>query len=204
MGLGIAYGLKEAYLQAELPGIFYYLTLQFIPRWGRGLLFIMLSVGTVGISIYKLNQSLLFAFVRPDYREDGQGTGLARRYTTRLLQRGPRVVGSVEALVSRNSSDMKDYTTTTAIARRGYGGSTGRLRQEFGVVARVNFASALGMRANLMSKLLKYRYGRDRTRANPRNLFIVARRSHGNFETAIRGIPRLNVRGASSLRRWKT
>jgi hypothetical protein len=36
MGLGIAYILREAYLSYTLPGIFYYITLQFIPRWMRG------------------------------------------------------------------------------------------------------------------------------------------------------------------------
>ena len=92
MGLGIAYVLKEAYLQAELPGIFYYLTLQFIPRWGRGLLFMALSLSTVAVAIYKLNESLLFAFVRPDSRGEGQ-QGLAETiYNKRFLQRGPRIV----------------------------------------------------------------------------------------------------------------
>src|SRR3970040_383236 len=66
MGVGIAYVLREAYLPYTLPGIFYYLALQFIPRWGRGLLFMGLSLTTVGIAIWKLNESLLFAFVRPD------------------------------------------------------------------------------------------------------------------------------------------
>src|SRR5687767_7958255 len=66
MGLGIAYILREAYLTYTLPGIFYYITLQFIPRWMRGMLFISLSLGTVVAAVWKLNQSLLWAFVRPD------------------------------------------------------------------------------------------------------------------------------------------
>ena len=65
MGLGISYVLREAYLSYTFPGAFYYITLQFIPRWTRGVLFMMLSLSTVGISVWKLNQSLLFAFVRP-------------------------------------------------------------------------------------------------------------------------------------------
>ena len=43
MGLGFAYILKEAYLNAPLPGAFYYLTLQFMPRWSRGCAFRLLS-----------------------------------------------------------------------------------------------------------------------------------------------------------------
>src|SRR5688500_20406327 len=73
MGLGFAYGLKEAYLQAELPGIFYYLMLQFITRWGRGLLFIALSVITVLVSTYHLNEALLFVSVLRLLRELGCG-----------------------------------------------------------------------------------------------------------------------------------
>ena len=66
MGLGIAYVLREAYLQrSTLPGVFYYLTLQFIPRWGRGVLFMGSRSPPLAIAIWKLNESLLYAFVRP-------------------------------------------------------------------------------------------------------------------------------------------
>ena len=51
MGLGISYVLREAYLSYTFPGAFYYFTLQFIPRWGRGVLFMMLSLSTVGIAV---------------------------------------------------------------------------------------------------------------------------------------------------------
>ena len=89
MGLGIAYVLKEAYLQTDLPGIFYYLTLQFIPRWGRGLLFVFLSLTTVGIATWKLNESLLYAFVRPDQRDGNMAQAI---YNKRFLSRGPKIV----------------------------------------------------------------------------------------------------------------
>ncbi|MES4792236.1 MAG: hypothetical protein C4321_03955, partial [Chloroflexota bacterium] len=114
MGLGIAYLLREAYLQAPLPGIFYYLTLQFIPRWMRGLLFIGASVGTVGLAVYKLNQSLLYAFVRPDWRDKNLAEAI---YAKRFLSRGPKIVaiGGGTGL-STLLRGLKNYTSNlTAI-----------------------------------------------------------------------------------------
>jgi len=203
MGLGIAYVLKEAYLQAELPGIFYYLTLQFIPRWGRGLLFMALSLSTVGISIYKLNESLLFAFVRPDYRSEG---GLAEAiYNKRFLQRGPRIVaiGGGTGL-STLLRGLKAYTSnlTAIVTVADDGGSTGVLRQEFGVVAPGDLRQCIAALAEsepLMSRLFQYRFteGTGLEGHSFGNLFIVAMAEvTGNFETAIHEASRvLNVRG---------
>ena len=49
--LGVAYVLKDIYQVAELPGQFYYLTLQFLPRALRGLLFVLLWLGLLGFSM---------------------------------------------------------------------------------------------------------------------------------------------------------
>jgi uncharacterized cofD-like protein len=208
MGLGIAYVLKEAYLQAELPGIFYYLTLQFMPRWGRGLLFMSLSLSTVGISVYKLNQSLLFAFVRPDHRGEGNGNGgLAEAiYNKRFLQRGPRVVaiGGGTGL-STLLRGIKGYTSnlTAIVTVADDGGSTGVLRQEFGVVAPGDLRQCIAALAEaepLMSRLFQYRFteGTGLEGHSFGNLFIVAMAEvTGNFETAIHEASRvLNVRGS--------
>lgn len=209
MGLGIAYGLKEAYLQAELPGIFYYLTLQFMPRWGRGLLFITLALGTVGISIYKLNESLLFAFVRPDRRGEGQspGQGLAETiYNKRFLQRGPRIVAigggtGLSTLLRGLKVHTSNLTAIVTVADDG--GSTGRLRQEFGVVAPGDLRQCIAAMAEaepLMSRLFQYRFseGTGLEGHSFGNLFIVAMAEvTGNFETAIHEASRvLNVRGS--------
>lgn len=202
MGLGIAYVLKEAYLQAELPGAFYYLTLQFIPRWGRGLLFITLSLSTVGVSIYKLNQSLLFAFVRPDHRDQSIAEAI---YNKRFLSRGPRVVaiGGGTGL-STLLRGLKDYTSnlTAIVTVADDGGSTGRLRQEFGVVAPGDLRQCIAALAEaepLMSKLFQYRFqeGTGLEGHSFGNLFIVAMAEvTGNFETALHEASRvLNVRG---------
>lgn len=190
MGLGIAYLLREAYLSYTFPGMFYYLTLQFIPRWGRGLLFVSLSLSTVGIAIYKLNESLLFAFVRPD-RERNMVEAI---YNKRILGRGPKVVaiGGGTGL-SNLLRGLKAYTSnlTAIVTVADDGGSTGRLRQEFGVIAPGDIRqciSALAEAEPLMSRLFQYRFkeGTGLEGHSFGNLFIVAMAEvTGNFETAI-------------------
>ncbi|MCC6381492.1 MAG: YvcK family protein [Dehalococcoidia bacterium] len=202
MGLGIAYVLREAYLQYTLPGIFYYLTLQFFPRWGRGLLFIVLSLSTVGIATWKLNQSLLYAFIRPE-REASVAEMI---YNKRILGRGPKIVaiggGTGLSMLLRG---LKQYTSnlTAIVTVADDGGSTGRLRQEFGVVAPGDIRQCIAALAEaepLMSRLFQYRFkeGTGLEGHSFGNLFIVAMSEiTGNFETAIHETSRvLNVRGS--------
>ncbi|MGE5595677.1 MAG: gluconeogenesis factor YvcK family protein [Hyphomicrobiales bacterium] len=202
MGLGIAYVLREAYLQYNLPGIFYYLTLQFIPRWGRGLLFITLSLNTVGLATWKLNQSLLYAFVRPD-RDESVAEAI---YNKRILGRGPKIVaiggGTGLSMLLRG---LKQHTSnlTAIVTVADDGGSTGKLRQEFGVIAPGDIRQCIAALAEaepLMSRLFQYRFteGSGLQGHSFGNLFIVAMSEiTGNFETAIHETSRvLNVRGA--------
>lgn len=49
IALGIAYFLREIYETWTLPPVFYYLTLQFLPEWVRGLLFLL---GGVAIGVF--------------------------------------------------------------------------------------------------------------------------------------------------------
>ncbi len=203
MGLGIAYVLKEAYLQTDLPGVFYYLTLQFIPRWGRGLLFMFLSLSTVGIATWKLNESLLYAFVRPEQRDGNMAQAI---YNKRFLSRGPKIVaiGGGTGL-STLLRGLKGYSSnlTAIVTVADDGGSTGRLRQEFGVMAPGDIRQCIAALAEaepLMSKLFQYRFteGTGLEGHSFGNLFLVAMSEvTGNFETAIHEASRvLNVRGA--------
>jgi uncharacterized cofD-like protein len=202
MGLGLAYMLREAYLQVSLPGVFYYLTLQFIPRWTRGLLFMTAALGTVGLAVYKLNQSLLYAFVRPDWRDQNLAEAI---YAKRFLSRGPNLVaiGGGTGL-STLLRGLKNYTSnlTAIVTVADDGGSTGRLRQEFGVVAPGDLRQCIAALAEsepLMSKLFQYRFtnGAGLEGHSFGNLFIVAMSEvTGNFEAAIHEASRvLNVRG---------
>ncbi|MCA9823677.1 MAG: YvcK family protein [Dehalococcoidia bacterium] len=202
MALGIAYVLREAYLTYTLPGEFYYLTLQFIPRWGRGLLFMVAAVATVAVSVWKLNESLLWAFVRP--RRDENMADVI--YNRRLRARGPRVVaiGGGTGL-STLLRGMKEHTSnlTAIVTVADDGGSTGRLRQEFGVIAPGDIRQCIAALAEaepLMSSLFQYRFkeGTGLEGHSFGNLFIVAMAEvTGNFETAVHETSRvLNVNGS--------
>jgi hypothetical protein len=88
MGLGVAYLFREAYLSYEFPGAVRYLTLQFIPRYLRGVMFMGGALLMVGIAVWKLNSSMLSA-VRDPQREESLVNVI---YNSRFLKRGPRIV----------------------------------------------------------------------------------------------------------------
>src|SRR5438105_3036219 len=60
-GLGVGYFLREVYDNITFPLFVYYMTLQFIPRIWRGLLFVGLSLGSIAIGVLGFNNSLLAA-----------------------------------------------------------------------------------------------------------------------------------------------
>ncbi len=55
LSLGFAYLVIHVYRTIEFPELFYYLTLQFLPRPTRGILLLILGVGTLGIGIWRLS-----------------------------------------------------------------------------------------------------------------------------------------------------
>ncbi len=203
MALGIAYVLREAYLTYTLPGEFYYITLQFIPHWGRGAIFMAIALLTVGLSVYKLNESLLWSLVR---QRPGDGPMVQAIYNKRILSRGLKVVavGGGTGL-STLLRGLKDHTSnlTAIVTVADDGGSTGRLRQEFGIIAPGDIRQCIAALAEaepLMSRLFQYRF-REGTGLEGHsfgNLFLVAMTEvTGNFEAAILEASRvLNVRGA--------
>jgi hypothetical protein len=65
VSLGVGYVLVDVYRTWTFPSVFYYLTLQFIPRIWRGLLFGVAGVSAIVIAILQLNRSLLSAFRAP-------------------------------------------------------------------------------------------------------------------------------------------
>jgi len=87
LSLGFAYFLVNLYRSQAVPPVFYYITLQFIPRLYRALLFGAIGVGMIVIAVYKLNQSLLEAF-----RSPGQSKLVDVIYRHRRRERGPKVV----------------------------------------------------------------------------------------------------------------
>jgi uncharacterized cofD-like protein len=201
MGLGFGYLLREVYVQYTFPGFVYYVTLQFFPRWFRGALFVTASFGIIGFSVWKLNLSLLSAFIRPERNE----SIVDIIYNHRYLRRGPKIVaiGGGTGL-STLLRGLKEYTgnITAIVSIADDGGSSGRLQRELGVLPpgdiRKNIA-ALADAEPLMSRLFEYRFaeGEGLEGHSFGNLFIVAMTDvAGNFEEAVRETSRvLAVRG---------
>ena len=202
LSLGAAYLFREAYLAYDFPGVAHYLTLQMIPRWARGVIFVSVAIGSVGIAFWKLNQSLLYAVVRPGAQNGSMAESL---YTQRVLSRGPRIVAGGGTGLSVLLRGIKEYYSnlTAIVSVADDGGSSGRLRQDFGVVAPGDIRQCLAALAEaepLMSRLFQHRFrsGDGLEGHSFGNLFIVAMASvTGNFETAIHEAGRvLNVRGS--------
>ena len=201
MGLGFSYLLREAYVSYTFPSQAYYITLQFLPRWLRGVMFIGGSVGIILLAIWKLNSSLLSAFVRP-----GRDESLVNiLYNYRYLNRGPKIVAigggtGLSALLR----GLKEYTgnLTAVVTVADDGGSSGRLRRELGILPPGdvrNCIAALADAEPLMTRLFQYRFsdGSGLEGHSFGNLFIVAMSGvTGNFEEAVRETSRvLAVRG---------
>lgn len=201
MGLGFGYILREIYVTYTFPGWVYYMTLQFLPRFVRGALFIMSSIGLIVFAVWKLNTSLLTAFIP----QRGDDSILNTIYRYRYQARGPKVVaiggGTGLPVLLRG---LKQHTSNlTAIVTVGDdGGSSGRLRRELGVLPPGdvrNCIAALAEAEPLMTELFQYRFneGSGLEGHSFGNLFIVAMSGiTGNFEEAIRETSRvLAVRG---------
>lgn len=201
MGLGFGYILREVYVSYTFPEWVYYVTLQFLPRFARGALFISVAIGIIMFGVWMLNTSLLAAFIRPS--QDDSIVETIYRY--RYQARGPKVVaiggGTGLPVLLRG---LKEHSSNlTAIVTVGDdGGSSGRLRRELGVLPPGdvrNCIAALAEAEPLMTRLFQYRFneGSGLEGHSFGNLFIVAMSGiTGNFEEAVRETSRvLAVRG---------
>ncbi|MBI4493496.1 MAG: YvcK family protein [Chloroflexi bacterium] len=200
LSLGLAYFFVEAYRTVALPDLASIVTLQFLPRPLRGLLFVLAGGLIVAIAVWKLNASVLDAF-----RPQG-GTNLVDAiWSYRSRQRGPKVVciggGTGMPAVLRG---LKRYTSniTAVVTVADDGGSSGRLRRELGILPPGDFRNcivALAEAEPLVARLFQYRFGPGSGLEGHSfgNLFVVAMSGvTGNFEEAIRETSRvLAVRG---------
>ena len=203
MTFGFAYIVREAYISGfTLPGFMYYVTLQFIPRYIRGGLFMAGAGGLIIFSIWKLSQSLLS--VLAPHRDTTESL-VNVIYNQRFLRRGPKIVaiGGGTGL-SNLLRGLKEYSgnLTAVVTVADDGGSSGVLRRELGVLPPGdvrNCIAALADAEPLMTKLFQYRFSDGSGLAGHSfgNLFIVAMSGvTGNFEDAIRQTSRvLAVRG---------
>ena len=188
--LGMAYALKQLYEAATLPGQFYYITLQFLPYWGRAVIFGVLGVGLLVFSYLKLTQSVLGPFL-PGVNA---GSVVEVIHAFRLRGRGPRIVaiGGGTGLSSLLRG-LKTYTSNLSVivTVADDGGSSGRLRDEYRVLPPGDFRQCLIALADaepLMKQLFDHRFTEGSLDGHSfGNLFIMAMADvTGNFEHALR------------------
>lgn len=200
VSLGVGYILVDIYRTWTFPTIFYYLTLQFIPRALRGLLFGSVGIAAIIIAILQLNRSLLAAF-----RSPGQSSLADIIYNHRQRKRGPKVVAigggtGLSTLLRGLKEHTENITAIVTVADDG--GSSGRLRRDLGLLPPGDFRNCIAALADEESptaRLFQYRFGKG-VGLNGHtfgNLFIAAMAAvTGNFERAILESSRvLNIRG---------
>ena len=201
ISLGFAFILKEIYETVTFPGWVADLTLQFWPRWIRAIIVAMVGTGVIVFAVWRLNHSLLSAFI-PEGQEEALVDTI---YQHRKLKRGPHIVASGGGTgLSTLLRGLKMYTANiTAIVNVvDDGGSSGRLRREMGMLPPGDLRQCIVALADaepLMKRLFEHRFpsGSGLEGHNFGNLFIAAMRDiTGNFERAIRESSRvLAVRG---------
>ncbi len=198
LSLGGAVAFRDFY---PLPVYFYYLTLQFLPRGIRALLFLGLGVGSVGLGLWGLNRTLLEPFVN-----DVNGSLSDVLYDYRRRGRGPKIVviggGHGQATVLRG---LKSYTSnlTAIVTVADDGGSSGRLRRDLGILPPGDFRNCIAALADdesLVTRLFQYRFagGEELGGHSFGNLFIGAMSGiTGSFEAALKESSRvLAVQGS--------
>jgi uncharacterized cofD-like protein len=197
--LAVAYFLKDVYQVVPLPNWAAYVTLQFFPRWLRGLLFLSFGVSLLLFSIVRLQRSVLGPFLTGGERSVAEVI-----YSFRTRSRGPRIVavggGTGMSTLLRG---LKEYTANLAaiVTVADDGGSSGRLREEYRILPPGDFRQCLVALADaepLVKQLFNHRFQNGSLDGHSfGNLFIMAMAEvTGNFEHALRESGRvLAVRG---------
>ena len=204
MALGFAYILREVYVSYTFPEWVGTLTLQFMPRWSRGLLFITVAAGLTLYGAWRLNTSVVSALLPAERRDDL----VEQIYSNRTQGRGPKIVaiggGTGLSMLLRG---LKKYTSnlTAVVTVADDGGSSGLLRRDMHVIPPGDIRNCIAALADaepLVTKLFQYRFdehaGEGIAGHSFGNLFIVAMSEvTGSMEIAIRETSRvLAVRGS--------
>ena len=160
MGVGF-YSLLTWLYQADwLPNTFYQtLTLQFLPNSLRVILPLIIGVLVVFLALKRMGISLIAPF---GPREQPMAEML---YTHSRRRRGPRIVaiggGTGMPSLLRGLRQFTD-NITAIVTVADDGGSSGRLRREFGLLPPGDFRNniaALSRDEALMTQVLQYRFG---------------------------------------------
>lgn len=165
-----------------------YATLAFLPHFLRVLIFSVLGIGLVAYGIWGLNRSLLRPFIRPGHTVVDELASYRRR------DRGPRIVtiGGGHGLATLLRG-LKTYThnLTAVVTVADDGGSSGRLRESFGILPPGDIRNCLAALSNdeqMLTQLFRYRFsGKGELDGHSfGNLFITALADiTGSFEGAI-------------------
>lgn len=187
LSLGGAAALRAFY---PLPPYFHYVTLQFLPRFVRVALFLILGVGSIVLALWALNRTMLEPFVAGAF--DGVPNTL---YHYRRRGRGAKIVviggGHGQSTILRG---LKQYTSnlTAIVTVADDGGSSGRLRRGLGILPPGDFRNCIAALADdeaLITRLYQYRFagGEDLRGHSFGNLFISAMAGiTGSFESALK------------------
>lgn len=192
LGVGLAMFLLDLYRTDStnplLLEILSYASLRFLPRVLRALIFGGLGVGLVVYGIWRLNNSLLRPYVRPGRPLVDELANYRRR------ERGPRIVtiGGGHGLATLLRG-LKAYTRnlTAVVTVADDGGSSGRLRESFGILPPGDIRNCLAALSNdeqMLTQLFQYRFsGAGNLDGHSfGNLFITALAElTGSFESAI-------------------
>lgn len=208
-GLGVALLLHGLYAGRAWPGWLDVLTLRFLPAWVRVLLLLALGFGLAGFAAWRFYQTIVGALLP-------MSASPTRAVMNALLQKerrqGPRVVaiggGTGMPQLLRG---LRAYTDniTAIVTVADDGGSSGRLRQQMGVLPPGDFRNniaALSEAEDLMTRLFQYRFadsdvgqagGSELAGHSFGNLFIATMAAvTGSFEEGISESSRvLAVRG---------
>ena len=163
-------------------------SLRFLPRLVRVLIFGGFGIGLVVYGIWGLNRSLLRPFLKPGHTVIDQLSDFRRR------DRGPRVVAiggghGLSMLLRGLKVHTRNLTAIVTVADDG--GSSGRLRESFGILPPGDIRNCLAALSNdeaLLTQLFQYRFsGAPELEGHSfGNLFITALTDiTGSFEEAI-------------------
>lgn len=192
LGVGLAIFLLDLYRTEStnqvLLTILSYFALRFLPRWARSLIFGGLGLAMIGIGIWELNRSMLKPFMRPGSSVVDQLAEYRRR------GRGPQVVaiGGGHGLATLLRG-LKDHTNnlSAVVSVADDGGSSGRLRESFGILPPGDIRNCLAALSNdeaLLTQLFQYRFSGEPGLEGHSfgNLFISALSDlTGSFEAAV-------------------
>ncbi|HZM22980.1 MAG TPA: gluconeogenesis factor YvcK family protein [Anaerolineales bacterium] len=193
LGSGLAVFLYDFYhsevTNQVLVDILATASLQFLPRIVRVLLFSGLGLGLIIAGIGGLNRSLLRPFIGPGKSVVDELANYRRR------DRGPRIVtiGGGHGLATLLRG-LKTYTRnlTAVVTVADDGGSSGRLRESYGILPPGDIRNCLAALSNdeqMLTQLFQYRFSNTTDELEGHsfgNLFITALADiTGSFEGAI-------------------